>query len=166
MLIQSGSATQMLIDALATTLGSCRLHVAGHSWSEAKTNHRGVLACATPIMKPLIALLTAVVISVSIARAGEVKVKVTITTGPEDEETTIFTPNTPTIYAMFKTKGISSGDKVRGVLMADDVGDAAPAHTKVLEKTLPLDEDTTDGDFNFSKPDKGWPPENITSEFM
>jgi hypothetical protein len=109
-------------------------------------------------MKPLIALLTAVVISISIARAGEVKVKVTITTGPEDEETTTFTPNTPTIYAMFKTKGISSGDKVRGVLMADDVGDAAPAHTKVLEKTLTLDEDTTDGDFNFSKPDKGWPP--------
>jgi len=42
-------------------------------------------------------------------------------------------------------------------LIAEDVGDVAPANTKVLEKTLALDEDTDDGDFNFSKPTKAWP---------
>jgi hypothetical protein len=44
------------------------------------------------------------------------------------------------------------------VLIAEDVGDAAPANTEVLSKTLTLQEDTSDGDFNFSKPNKGWPP--------
>ena len=58
---------------------------------------------------------------------------------------------------MFKTKGIKDGDKVRGVLIAEDVGDVAPANTKVLEKTLALNGDTDDGDFNFSKPTNGWP---------
>jgi hypothetical protein len=110
------------------------------------------------IMKRLFALLIAVVISASVARAGDVKVKVTITTGPEDEAVTSFASDSPKIYAIFKTKGISSGDKVRGVLVAENVGDAAPANTKVLEKTLTLEEDTSDGDFNFSKPDAGWPP--------
>jgi len=108
-------------------------------------------------MKRLFALLIAVLISASVARAGDVKVKVTITTGPEDEAVTSFAPDTAKIYAMFKTKGISKGDKVRGVLIADEVGDAAPAHSKVLETTIALEEDTSDGDFNFSKPKSGWP---------
>jgi hypothetical protein len=73
------------------------------------------------------------------------------------EPETTFAPDTPKLFAMFKTKGIKDGDKVRGVLIAEDVGDVAPANAKVLEKTLALDEDTDDGDFNFSKPTKSWP---------
>jgi outer membrane usher protein FimD/PapC len=80
-----------------------------------------------------------------------------MTTGPQDDPTTSFAANTPKLYAMFKTKGAKSGDKARGVLIAEDVGDVAPANTKVLEKTLDLEGDTEDGDFNFSKPTKGWP---------
>ena len=34
-------------------------------------------------------------------------------------------------------------------MIAEDVSDVAPANTKVLEKTLTLEEDTDDGDFNF-----------------
>jgi outer membrane usher protein FimD/PapC len=58
---------------------------------------------------------------------------------------------------MFRTTGIKNGDKLRGVLIAEDVGDVALVNTKVLEKTLTLEEDTDDGDFAFSKPTKGWP---------
>src|SRR4029078_12489351 len=58
---------------------------------------------------------------------------------------------------MFDTTGIGSGDKVKGVLVAEDVGSAAPANTEVLTKTLTLEEDTSDGIFTFSKPTKGWP---------
>lgn len=101
--------------------------------------------------------LIAIIISASVARAGDVKVKVTLTTESEDEPVTSFTADTPKLFAIFKTKGIKNGDKVRGVLIAEDVGDAAPANTKVLEKTLTLEEDTDDGDFNFSKPTAGWP---------
>jgi hypothetical protein len=85
-------------------------------------------------------------------------VKVKISTSPEDAPATSFAADTPKLHALFGTTGIGSGDKVRAVLIAEDVGDAAPANTKVLEKTLPLGEDTSDGDFAFSKPAKGWPP--------
>jgi outer membrane usher protein FimD/PapC len=80
-----------------------------------------------------------------------------MTTGPQDDPTTTFAANTPKLYAMFKTKGAKNGDKIRGVLIAEDVGDVAPANTKILEKMLDLEGDTDDGDFNFTKPTKGWP---------
>ncbi len=97
------------------------------------------------------------IICASIAFAGDVKVRAVMTTDPEDEPVTSFTADTPKLFAMFKTTGITNGDKLRGVLIAEDVGDVAPANTKVLEKTLTLEEDTDDGDFAFSKPTKGWP---------
>jgi hypothetical protein len=111
----------------------------------------------TNTMNRIFGLLIASIISVSLARAADVKVEVYMTSTPGGEEETSFASDTPKLLAMFKTKGIKDGDKVRGVLIAEDVGDVAPANTKVLDKTLALDKDTDDGDFNFSKPTKGWP---------
>ncbi|HEV3099064.1 MAG TPA: hypothetical protein VGY75_05055 [Candidatus Udaeobacter sp.] len=108
-------------------------------------------------MNRIVGLLIATVISASFARAADVNVELYVTSTAAGEPETTFTPDTPKLFAMFKTKGIKDGDKVRGVLIAEDVGDVAPANTKVLEKTLTLDEDTDNGDFNFSKPTKGWP---------
>jgi hypothetical protein len=108
-------------------------------------------------MKRIFALLIATIVCASVARAGDVKIKAVMTTSPEDEPATSFPADTPKLFAIFKTKGIQNGDKVRGVLIAEDVGDVAPANSKVLEKTLSLEEDTDDGDFNFSKPTNGWP---------
>ena len=102
-------------------------------------------------------LITLSIIYASIAFAGDVKVRAVMTTDPEDEPVTSFTADTPKLFAMFKTTGIKNGDRLRGVLIAEDVGDVAQANTKVLEKTLTLEEDTDDGDFAFSKPTKGWP---------
>ena len=109
-------------------------------------------------MKKTFALLIAAVLFASVGRAGAATIKVSMTTGPDEEPATSFPADTPKVYAIFKTKGIKSGDKVRGVLIAEDVGTVAPPNTKVLEKTLDMDEDTQDGDFNFSKPTAGWPP--------
>lgn len=92
-----------------------------------------------------------------LALATDVKVALKVSTGPEGEPSTTFSTDTAKIFALFDTEGIGAGDKVRGVLVAEDVGDAAPANTKVLEKTLTLDEDANNGQFNFSKPTKGWP---------
>ena len=108
-------------------------------------------------MKPILTLLVAVLGCGVLAQAGEVKVKAMITTGPGEEEMTSLAPDTPKIFAIFKTKGLQKGDKLRGVWIAEDVGSAAPANSKVGEKTLALDEDTDDGDFSVSKPTKGWP---------
>jgi len=99
----------------------------------------------------------AILICLSVANAGVVSVKVRITTGPQDPPSTTFASNTPTLYAIFKTEGAKAGDKIRGVLIAEDVGDVAPANTKVLETILEMDGDTETGDFTFSKPTNGWP---------
>jgi len=78
-------------------------------------------------------------------------------TGPSGDEKTTFTSDTEKIYTVFKTQGAKNGDKIRGALIAEDVGDVAPANTKVLETKLDMEGDTDDGDFNFSKPTNGWP---------
>jgi hypothetical protein len=108
-------------------------------------------------MKRTFALLFVTGICVAAAKAGDVKVDVVMTTSPNGEPTTSFTADAPKLFALFKTKGATNGDKARGVLFADDVGDAAPANTKVFETSLTLEGDTEDGGFNFSKPTTGWP---------
>ncbi len=102
-------------------------------------------------------LLCLSMICIGVARAGDASVKVKISSELGGEETTTFTPDTEKIYALFKTIGAKNGDKLRGVLIAEDVGDVAPANSKVLETKLDLEGDTDDGDFNFSKPTSGWP---------
>jgi hypothetical protein len=108
-------------------------------------------------MKRIFALLIGVMSCVAFARAGDVTIEVTMATGPNGEETSTFSADVPKIFAMFKTKGASDGDKIRAVWIADDVGDAAPKGTKIDERTLNMDGDTEDGMFSLSKPTNGWP---------
>jgi len=111
-------------------------------------------------MKKRFSVVVALVVSLiclSVAKAGDVSVKVRMTTGPKDPPSTTFGSNTPNLYAIFKTEGAKAGDKIRGVLIAEDVGDVAPANTKVLETILDIEGETEAGDFSFSKPTNGWP---------
>jgi hypothetical protein len=97
-------------------------------------------------------------ICVSIARGGDVKITVVTSAGEKGKPTTVFAPDTPEIWATFKTKETKKGDKLRGEWVADDVGEAAPANTKIGEKILTVEEDNGGGYFTFSKPTNGWPP--------
>ena len=108
-------------------------------------------------MKRTVALLIGTMICASVARGGDVKITAVMTTGPKDKPTATFTPDTPKVLALFKTKGAQKGDKLRGVWIADDVGEAAPASTTIDESTLTLEGDTDNGDFSCTKPNKGWP---------
>ena len=108
-------------------------------------------------MKQILALVVGIMISASVARGGDMKITAVMTTGPKDKPTKIFAPDVPKVHALFKTKGAQTGDKLRGVWIAEDVGDAAPANTKIDETTLTLEGDVGDGDFSCSKPTKGWP---------
>jgi hypothetical protein len=108
-------------------------------------------------MKRLFALFIAAAVAASVARAGDVKIKAVLATGPDDEPATTFASNTPKIFALFRSKGLQEGDKVRGVWIGEDVGDAAPPNTKIDEKALTAEGDTDDGVFAISKPTKGWP---------
>ena len=105
----------------------------------------------------VVVALVVSLICLSVAKAGDVSVKVRMTAGPQDPPSTTFASNTPNLYAIFKTEGAKAGDKIRGVLIAEDVGDVARANTKVLETILDIEGDTEAGDFNFDDPTNGWP---------
>ena len=108
-------------------------------------------------MKRIFLLTIGVLSCAALVRAGDVTVEAIMTTNPDGKETTTFTPDTPKLFAMFKTKGASDGDKIRAVWIADDVGDAAPKRTKIDETTLKAEGDTEDGMFSLPKPNNGWP---------
>jgi hypothetical protein len=108
-------------------------------------------------MKRIVALLIATVACASIGYAADVKIQVRLATSANGESVTSFPADTPKLFALFKTKGLQSGEKLRGVWIAEDVGDAAPKETKIDEKTLDAEGDTDDGVFSLSKPTKGWP---------
>ncbi len=93
----------------------------------------------------------------AIARSGTVEVSADMTTDRGGEPVTSFTADTPKLFAIFKTAGIKNGDKVRGVLVEEDVGDVVPANTKFFESTMTLQKDINDGYYYFNKPTKGWP---------
>jgi hypothetical protein len=108
-------------------------------------------------MKRIFVFLIGVSFCAAFAHAGEVEVEATMTIGPNGKETTTFSADAPKVFASFTTKGASDGDKIRGVWIADDVGDAAPKGTKIDEKTLKAEGEVEDGLFSLSKPDNGWP---------
>ncbi len=131
-------------------------------WRRFKNDSDQRITCYLPRanMKQTFSVVVGLVVSLiclSVVKAGDVSVKVRMTTGPQDPPTTTFASNTPKLYAIFKTEGAKTGDKIRGVLIAEDVGDVAPANTKVLETILDMEGDTDAGDFSFSKPTNGWP---------
>jgi len=96
-------------------------------------------------------------ICTSVARGEDVKITAVTAAGPKDKPTAIFTPDTPVVFALLKIKGVTKGDKLRAVWVADDVGDAAPANTKMIEKTMAMEGDPAEGDFSCKKPPEGWP---------
>jgi hypothetical protein len=108
------------------------------------------------LMKRLLALLTSLFVLAS-AYAGDVKVEAVIAVDGDTKPATSFASDTPKLYAFFRSKGTEKGDKLRAVWIAEDVGDAAPANTKIDEVTVTGTKDDFEGAFSLSKPDKGWP---------
>jgi outer membrane usher protein FimD/PapC len=108
-------------------------------------------------MKRIFALLIMTAICASVALAGKAKVEAAIAVDKDTKPTTTFTADVPKLYAFFRSKGTQTGDKLRGVWIAEDVGDAAPKKTKIDEATLTADENDFYGAFSLTKPTKGWP---------
>jgi hypothetical protein len=108
-------------------------------------------------MKRIFALLIITTICASVALAGKAKVEAAIAVDKDTKPTTTFAADVPKLYAFFRSKGTQAGDKLRGVWIAEDVGDAAPKKTKIDEATLTADENDFYGAFSLTKPTKGWP---------
>ena len=99
----------------------------------------------------------ATVLCIAQVHAGKFKVEAAIAVDQDTKPTTTFAANVPKLYAFFRTQGTHGGDKLRGVWIAEDVGDAAPKETKIDEATLTADQDDFYGAFSLTKPTKGWP---------
>ena len=90
-------------------------------------------------------------------QAGSPKVEAAIAKDKDTKPATTFPADIPKLYAFFRSKGTEKGDVLRGVWIAEDVGDAAPKQTKIDEATLTADENDFYGAFSLTKPTKGWP---------
>ena len=96
-------------------------------------------------------------ICASVTHAAEVTMTAETATGTDATPTTTFPRDTPAVFALLRMEGVKRGDKLRAVWFADDVGDAAPAKTKIAEKTMTMEGDPTEGSFSCTKPGKNWP---------
>ncbi|MEO6055022.1 MAG: hypothetical protein ABIP97_13525 [Chthoniobacterales bacterium] len=76
----------------------------------------------------------------------------------DSKPTTVFAVDTPKIYAFWKGTGFKDGDKLRGVWIADDVGEAAPKDTQIDEAEMTVTKADDFGAFSLSRPNKNWPP--------
>jgi hypothetical protein len=107
-------------------------------------------------MKRISALLLIAALALTTARAGDVKVEVRLAKDEDSRPATTFVADMPVLYAFFNTTGTKKGNSLRGVWIAEDVGEAAPKETKIDESSLVADKDNFVGSFSISKPTKGW----------
>ncbi len=107
-------------------------------------------------MKRVLALLIVSFLSATQLHAAP-KVEATTAKDKDSKPTDTFTADVAKVYVFFRTTGTKKGDSLRSVWIADDVGDAAPANTKIDEASVTGDKDDFGGSFSLSKPTKGWP---------
>ena len=115
-------------------------------------------------MKHILSLFIAGTIFASVANAEKPKVEAVIAVDKDTKPAKTFQADVAKLYAFFRTNGTEKGEKLRGVWIAKDVGDAAPKGTKIYESTLTADQDDFYGAFSLSKPTKGWPAGNYKVE--
>jgi hypothetical protein len=101
--------------------------------------------------------MLAVAVCLSQTRAGTPKIEAVIAKDQDSKPTDSFSAETPKLYAFFRSTDTKAGDKIRGVWIADDVGEAAPKGTKIDEATITADKDNANGAFSMTKPTANWP---------
>jgi len=91
------------------------------------------------------------------ARITKVEMGTSVTDDDEiTDPTTTFAPSTPKIYCVWKSDGVVVGNTLRGVWIAEDVGNVAPPNYKIDEASLTVAV-ANQGSFSLSKPNKGFP---------
>jgi uncharacterized RDD family membrane protein YckC len=71
---------------------------------------------------------------------------------------TTFPSSQPNVVCVFQIQGVAAGTPIRAVWMVDDVGSAAPANSKLIEKTVTApDGGTVPGNFVLTAPAGGLP---------
>jgi hypothetical protein len=68
----------------------------------------------------------------------------------------VFTRDTPKILCVWRIKGVKSGTVLKGVWIAEDVGNAAPPNYKLVEYPITITVENH-GSLYVTKPANGWP---------
>jgi hypothetical protein len=105
----------------------------------------------------LVLLISLSVVCASLAQAEKPKIEAVIAKDKDTKPTTTFAADVPKLCAFFRSTGTKTGDSLRAVWIAEDVGTAAAEETKIDEATLTADDDNFYGAFSLTKPTKGWP---------
>ena len=115
-------------------------------------------------MKRILVLLTTLLMAVT-ASAADVTLDVHMALSADGDATTTFTADAPKLFAVFESSGTKKDATIRAVWIAEDVGAAAPANTKIDEASITANEDDVHGTFSLSRPNKGWPVGKYRVEF-
>ena len=90
--------------------------------------------------------------------SGRKSLEVFLATGKDKKPTTTFSSDAPRIYAFWKGERLEIGDKITSVWIAEDIGDAGPKESKILEGAANVYKSNDEGSFFLSRPGyKVWP---------
>ena len=78
---------------------------------------------------------------------------------------TMFSSNTPAIYARWQGQWLRQGANVKAVWIAENIGEDFPQHYKVDEASAVAETPTARGAFTLARPEGGWTPGDYRVEF-
>ncbi|HEU0208729.1 MAG TPA: hypothetical protein VFQ78_07095 [Candidatus Udaeobacter sp.] len=78
---------------------------------------------------------------------------------------TIFSSNTPEIYARWEGERLRQGASVKAVWIAENIGEDFPQDYKVDEASVVAGSPTAHGAFTLARPEDGWAPGDYRVEF-
>jgi hypothetical protein len=124
--------------------------------------------CVNWVLRPmrpalLFAAMIFVLVCVSAAEAvaqstGKKSIHAFLAVGEKSKPTTTFSSDVSRIYVFWKGEALEVGDKIHSVWIAEDIGDAAPKESKILEGDVKVYKANEDGAFSLSRPGgRVWP---------
>ena len=90
--------------------------------------------------------------------SGKKSIHAYLAVGEDKKATTKFSSDVSRIYAFWKGEALEVGDKIQAVWIAEDLGDAAPKESRILEGNIKVFKRDEHGAFSLSRPrDRIWP---------
>src|SRR5260370_37960700 len=83
---------------------------------------------------------------------GKKSLNAFLAVGKESKRTTSFSSDVSSIYAYWKGQEREAGDKIHTIWIAEDIGEAAPKETKILEGDAKVYKSDEDRAFSLSRP--------------
>jgi hypothetical protein len=78
--------------------------------------------------------------------------------GKESKRTTSFSSDVSSIYVFWKGQDLEAGAKIHSIWIAEDIGDAAPKDSKILEGEAKVYKADENGSFSLTRPGgRVWP---------